>query len=130
MVSFLRTDDLLFNPITGTFHEIKSLEIFNSVEIFEMRAVNGAVCFSSCSHKVLSHRADQSGSTVTQFTQADPVLTWLGGLNDSNITVAENTNLSGDVLKIEMKDGHIYAAGDSADKFIVAHNSKNNPVDL
>lgn len=129
MVFFVKPSDLLFNPVTGTFHEISSLEIIENLEIFEMVAANGAACYSSCSHKVIRHRADDRGETVTKFTYADPVLTWIDGLNDSNIISALKTGLLGDVMRIEMKDGHIYAAGSTADKFIAAHNYKN-PIDV
>lgn len=135
MVCFLDETDLLFNPVSHTFHEIASMEVIKNAPIFEMVAANGAVCFSSHSHKVLWFREHITGEVVTRSIPGDPILTFFNKypsndlfLTDSKILVAHDSREIADVMKIEMKDGHIYAAGDSDEKFIVSHNLKN-PLD-
>lgn len=127
-VGLLRETDWLFNPIARTFHQIRSLEIIKNAPIFETVARSGARSISSCTHRILTSRADDKGQPVTRFWFGDSILTWDGNLTDSKISSARQIAGLADVLKIEMRDGHIYATGASPENLIVSHNSKN-PVD-
>ena len=119
----------LFNPVSGMFHEIKSLTVVHNEPIWCLTAENGARNYSSFSHLVLWYREHVTGEPVANFVPGDPVLTWTGGLEDSKTADARYALEWGSVMKIEMMDGHIYAAGDEDDKFLVCHNSKQPPLD-
>lgn len=127
-VEFLILKDRLFHPITKTFHEIKSLEIIENVAIFETLAANGASSHSSESHKLIRDRSDDVGQFVTKFKNGTPLLTLINGELKESKFIIGCTFDQGNVMKIEMLDGHIYASGNLPDKLIAAHNSKN-PID-
>ncbi|MCW5959261.1 MAG: hypothetical protein KIS76_03810 [Pyrinomonadaceae bacterium] len=129
MVGFLRATDLLFDPIAKEFNRIKSLELFENVEIFEFIAANGAVCYSSRSHKAIRNDSDRDGLAVSKFKPGDAVLTTAGHETAASKMLLGSRAGRGDVLKIELETGHIYCAGDTAEKMIVAHNAKS-PFDL
>ncbi len=127
-VEFLTVKDRLFHPITKTFHAIKSLEIIENVAIFETVAANGARSYSSESHKLIRDRSDDLGQVVTEFKNGTPLLTLINGeLKESKFIIGCTFDY-GDVLKIEMLAGHIYASGNLPEKLIAAHNSKD-PID-
>ena len=129
LVLALSLDDLLFNPLTGTFHEIKSLTIVPNEPIWRMAAESGAVCYSSFTHLVLWYREHSTGEPVANFVPGDPLLSWSGRLIDDVTADARYCGRQESVLRIEMTDGHIYAAGDNPNRLIVAHNAKD-PGDL
>lgn len=119
----------LYNPVTDTFHKIKSLTVVHNEPIWCLTAENGARNYSSFSHLVLWYREHATGEPVANFVPGDPVLTLMSGLEDSRASDSRFTSEMGSVLRIEMLDGHIYAAGDEDDKFVVCHNAKNPPED-
>lgn len=129
IVRALDLDDLLFNPLNGTFHEIKSLTIVPNEPIWRLATESGAVCYSSFTHLVLWYRQHATGEMAANFVQGDPVLTWSGRLLDDATADARYCGRQENVLRIEMADGHIYCAGNDPAKMIVAHNAKN-PGDL
>lgn len=130
LVRALTLDDLLFNPITGTFHEIKSLTIIPNEPIWRMAAEGGAVCYSSFTHRVLWYRQHATGEMAANFVQGDPMLTWSDRLIDDVTADARYCGRQESVLSIEMADGHIYCAGNEPAKMIVAHNSKLPALEL
>lgn len=126
-VSFITDRDMLFHPIKGTFHRVRSATIIREQKIWRMFAENGAESFSSHTHRVLSGLGDGIGSRVDLFNRGDDVLTYTGELNDSRVATVHDTGEIDDVVKIEMEDGHIYCAGDDGVTFIVCHNAKPAP---
>lgn len=125
MVGFLTEEDKLFNPVSGGFHRIASVELVRDQPIYEVVAVNGAFSYSSPTHKILRSRRDTRGDAVANFFAGDRVLTFDNGMSNSRIAAARDTGEIADVIRIEMIDGHIYCAGDLPDKFIVSHNYKD-----
>lgn len=124
-VSELTDRDEIYHPIWKTFHEIDALTIVRSQPIWELAAENRAHGFSSFSHPVLWYREHANGSPVSRFMAGDPVLTWSNGLDDSKAVASADTGETGDVMKIELVDGHIYCYSNTPDgPFIVCHNSK------
>jgi acetamidase/formamidase len=66
-----------------------------------------------------------TGVRVDSFLPGDRVLTEIRDeLRDSMAVTAEDTCERGDVMRIEMADGHIYCVGDTPDEYIVSHNLK------
>ncbi len=124
-VSRLKLSDRIFNPVAGTFHEIKTLRHIPGVEIHKLSTANGAICYSSDSHLVLEDSRDRRRRPVSEFDVGEEILTFKGeAVFGSRLTAVDSTGRSGDVMEIEMKDGHIYAAG-RREPFVVAHNLKN-----
>ncbi len=121
-VSLLAQTDLLFNPITQTFHRLKSLEIVFDVPIFELN-VDGIISCASGSHPIIQSRVDERGKALASLLRAESALLWLSGLVDGCVARIRPLPSSA-VMKIEMEDGHIYASGDSSTGFVVAHNVK------
>jgi hypothetical protein len=125
MVGFVTEEDYLWNPRSGRFHKVKSVQVIPNVPIFETVASNGAVSYSSGSHRVIQSDADERGEAVSRIVLRSPLMTIVGGeMCASFALMTPAAEEIGDVLKIEMADGHIYAAGSTTDKFIIAHNSK------
>jgi hypothetical protein len=114
----------LFNPIAGTYHRLKSLRIITSEPIWEMWADNGAVAFSSFTHRVMASEDVENYDQAKSFEKGDRVLTYSNALEQDVLVRSRDTRERADVLHIEMEDGHIYAVGDEPDAFIVCHNSK------
>lgn len=131
MVCFLLANDFLYHPIRKTFHKIKTAKVIKNVEIWETLADNGSLGFSSGSHLLIENIDDEKGLSVDKYAVRQNVLSLINceTLSESKITFSKNTGEFGDVMYIEMEDGHIYAAGDSPQKMFVCHNSKN-PIDL
>lgn len=128
-VSDLTLVDRLFNPTDQIFHPIRSLAVIRDVSIWEIVSKSGHRSLSSATHKLLRDSGDRSGQRVTFFWFGDSVLCLTGRQpSESRISFARQIPGLGDVLRIEMASGHIYAAGSEPDKLIVAHNTKN-PVD-
>lgn len=122
-VSALTLDHRLYNPVTKTFHRIKSLRIVERQQIWRVTAENGAESYSSRSHLVLWYREHVTGEPVKNFVLKDPVLTTIDErLDDSSVAIIGCINEAADVMAIEMEDGHIYAAGNDPDKMVVCHN--------
>lgn len=125
LVAEITADDLLFHPIWGTFHSLKSAEIVTDQPIWRIASENGGSGYSSHSHPVLSSRQEQNGSRVSSLRPGDPVLTWSNDLGDTRASISADTGESGDVMRIEMEDGHIYCYSDTPDgDYIVCHNVK------
>lgn len=132
-VAFLTTEHELFNPITRTFHEVESAEVVRNEDIWEMITYTGAIGFSSSKHPILWHKSHTTGEAIERFTTLDPVLAWRDGrLVNTRCAIARDTCEKGDVMRIHMKDGHIYCYGDSSEsgKYIVCHNMKALPPDI
>lgn len=120
----------LFNPKTRTYHRIRSLEVISGQPIWEAWADNGVVTKSSFTHRLIWYAEHESGEPACNTVTGDPILTWTGDLEQSTLTRSRDTGETGDVMRIEMADGHIYCSGDDADSgYIVCHNSKNPPED-
>ncbi|MBK8810721.1 MAG: hypothetical protein IPN69_08315 [Acidobacteria bacterium] len=129
-VADLTTSDLLLNPIDGSAHPIRSLHRLDQIAIYEVETKSGARCYSSPTHKLITCASDRVGQPVTQFWFGDPVMVYEAGCPaQSSVKYVRQSASIGSVVKIEMISGHIYAAGDTQDGLIVAHNTKN-PVDV
>lgn len=125
MAMHLTDQDLLWHPIKGTFHRIRSLMTIRDQKIWRIFAENGSESYSSHTHRVLADRSDALGSRVDSFRQYGAVLTCTAvQMMDSRVASVHATGERDDVVKIEMEDGHIYAAGDDGVTFIVCHNAK------
>jgi len=121
-------DTLLFNPVKGTFHRIRSVRIVRDQPIWMILAEGGIECFSSRTHRIIGSSDDASGSRIDLLGRGDDVLTYSTNLlmRTKAIAVHEAGEID-DVVMIEMEDGHIYCAGDDGKRFVVCHNAK--PID-
>jgi hypothetical protein len=125
MACLLKKTHRLFNPLTGRFHDIKLVRIVRDQPIWILLAGNGALGFSSFSHPVFPHAEHKTGLPAAGFVREDPILTFIfGELAPSGVVLTQDTGEVGDVVQIEMKDGHVYCAGDSPQKMHVCHNVK------
>lgn len=130
IVGLLTTRDMLYNPVTGTFHAIDSLEIVRDEPIWMISTDNLAMCFSSGSHPIIRSLQDDHGTPVEVMHEGYSVLTWIkesGDLEETKAAVVTEDYKMGDVMRIHMHDGHIYAAGHTPTRFVVCHNTKNLP---
>jgi len=132
MVCFLSSEDYIYHPIKKTFHAINTAEVVRNVEIYETISCNGAVGYTSGSHLWIRDKHDDRGFPVERSASRQNFLTLLNyeNLIQSKILLVQNTGELGDVMRIEMADGHIYATGDSPTKLGISHNSKQNPIDI
>lgn len=121
----LKRHHWLLNPITGTYHKVKSAEIVKNQPIWCVKTANGAVGYSSFSHPVLSFR-EHLGERVDKLKSDDPVLTLASVILDEDfLTVSHDTGELGDVVRIELEDGHIYCySAHPGGPYIVCHNVK------
>ncbi|MGD9724748.1 MAG: hypothetical protein AB7U76_26220 [Pirellulales bacterium] len=130
MAGFFTADYDLFNPITRRFYRTKHARLRQNQPISEVIASNGAVGYSSPKHRILWYKEHANGEPLDRFCTGDPVLGWARNrLVNTRCLIAQETGERGDVMEIEMEDGHIYCYGDSPDKLIVCHNRKDD-VDL
>jgi hypothetical protein len=122
----LTMENMIYNPRTGMFHHPKSIEIVRNQWIWETATRNMARGFSSYSHPIITDRRDGRGLRASALRESDPVLTWWPDyFEQSTASRSRATGEKGDVVAIEMVDGHIYCYGNSrVGPFIVCHNLK------
>lgn len=125
-VEDLLLKDLIFNPIWRTFHAIKRLRIIAFQPIWKVSATNGARGYSSFTHPLLATAEDRTGLAAAKLAAGDPILTTFSEhLQERRIAESMDTGRLGEVIFIEMEDGHIYCYGDRPNgPWIVCHNSK------
>lgn len=124
----IKSGDRLYSPLSGKFETVRSAEIIENEPIWEIVASNGVAGYSSLSHPVFPYAEHENGIQVSQLWQGDPILLWdsvLDKLIDRELNVARDTGELGDVVRIELEDGHIYAYGTSEQIFFVCHNAKD-----
>lgn len=128
----LKPSDELYHPIWRTFHAIESATVIPDQPIWGIIADNSARGFSSGSHPVFPHRGHPTGVPVSLMLPDDPLLMWRPDrLDDSKVNDAFDTGQRGDVVRIEMVDGHVYCYSDTPEgPFIVCHNAKNWNFDV
>lgn len=109
-------DVFLFNPLTGSYNRITSLQIVDSpiVEIVTTRA--RLLC--SPSHKIIKNTQDLNG---TWFGAADEVLTYTDNCYIDHIVDVVPRD-DGHVMNIELESEFIYVA-----EGVMSHNRK--PID-
>lgn len=129
LVEKLSKRDWLYHPLKRTFHKISSLEVMRDVPIWELAASNTGRGFSSRQHPALPYREHSNGIRVDNFIESDPLLTWWPDyLEDTAIESSRDTGKLGDVMRIELEDGHIYCYSFRPEgPYIVCHNAK--PLD-
>ena len=119
--------DRIYNPKTERFHKVRSAEIVKDQAIWCVASSAGVQGFSSMTHPVLPYREHETGVRVTDIAEGNPLLLWsrtsLDVFNHA-ASASFDTGETGDVVRIELEDGHVYAYGDSDDTFIVCHNAK------
>lgn len=117
--------DWLWNPLLRRFSKVRSAVIIRNVPIWQVESAMGVSGFSSVSHPVFPHR-EHEGLPVADIPGGSPLLLWRRNSDLVNNAVhrSRDTGTRGDVVRIELEDGHVYAYGDSEDIFIVCHNSK------
>lgn len=126
-VYLLNDEDELFNPLTGQFSRIRSIETFRNQPVFRLATDNAACGYSSSSHPIIRHHSDTEGISVGEIGRGDGVLTWseANGFVETTVEYADDFMQFGSVAQIELAEGHIYAYSNSAaGPFIVCHNSK------
>lgn len=125
MVCFFTGDDWLWDPIRQDFFPTKRAYVVKDQPIWEIITANGAVGYSSFSHHVMPNEEHLTGVVAETLTAFDEILSDIDGdVLPSHATTSRATGETGDVMFIEMVDGHHYAAGNSPSKKIVAHNVK------
>lgn len=116
-----------WNPITGTFDRVRSARIIKGEQIWRIVSAAGVSGYSSGTHPVIPYREHLTGVPVKDMFDGDPLLLWPGEIRElvnHAVQWVGATGEVGDVVRLELESGHIYAYGDSEDIFIVCHNSK------
>lgn len=129
MVCFFTADDWLWNPVRKKFYPTRSATIVRDQPIWELLANTGAVGYSSFRHPVLWYQEHRTGEPVEKFKAGDPVLGVIKKrLANMQAVLSQPTGERGNVMRIEMDaptdEEKVYCYGDSPDKMIVCHNSK------
>ena len=118
----------IYDPLTGRFERVKSADIVKDQPIWEIEGSNCVAGYSSPSHPVFPYSEHKNGIPVSQMWKGDPILMWhrvLDNLIDRKLKICRDTGELGDVVRIELESGHVYAYGNSTEIFIVCHNSKD-----
>jgi len=128
VASLLFNPKLIYNPLTNQFQEIATLTAMFS-PIWNMRSGN-AETFTSNTHLAIRDKKDHTGLGITKFSKGQNTCNLdfeLGSANTFSGAVksVEDTETKANVLKIELKTGHIYAISSDGVNFILAHNSKS-----
>lgn len=120
----LTTEDWLWNPVSGEFHKMRSIE--RAIEqIWKLELWNGAHVYASRDHRVIEGFRDSTGKKLCSFREGEFVLAVTNETaRQTRVTEARNTYTEGQVIKIELEDGHIYCAGGDSLRLIAAHNRK------
>lgn len=126
-VQTVREGEWLFNPLTDDFHRIKRAFVVKNQPIWSVSSSMGVTGYSSPTHPLIPFRMHPTGVAVSKTKEGDSLLLWQ--LNDRKmlnhaISRVFDTGELGDVMFIEMEDGHVYAYGDDEELFIVCHNAK------
>lgn len=126
----LAEDDWLWDPIEEQFYPLRTARVVRDVPIWELATQNDAATFSSFTHRVMPEEDHGTGLPVELLALGAEVLTEIDGdLVHSHAVITQDTRERGDVMFIEMAGGHHYATGEMANRLIVAHNNKPNPLD-
>lgn len=129
-VGKLTLRDRLFDPTTGTFNPIESLDIVRDHPMMQLVTDSLATSFNSGSHRVIRSKKDDRGTPCEDLHIGYSALTWSNGeLHETSIEKVGFTGDRGDVMKIKLKGRHIYCSGHTPKAFVVAHNSKEPPID-
>jgi len=129
MVCFFTDDDELYDPIDDQFYPTHTAGVIRQVPIWEMVTANGAVGYSSHSHRVMPAVDHRTGIPTANIDVRSPIVTTISRIRTtSSAVISRDTGELGDVMFIEMAGGHRYEYGDSPDKMILAHNNKVNPL--
>lgn len=115
-----------WNPITGTFDKVKLAQIVSGHRIWHVVSAAGVSGYSSGTHPLIPYREHTTGIAVTDTFDGDPLLIWRREgpeLMNHAIKSVRPTDEIGDVVRIELESGGIYAYGDNTEVFIVCHNS-------
>lgn len=127
-VGMLSYGDRIFNPITRTYHVPSELAVVRSVPIWQIWTENDSGTYCSRSHRVMVTDDVYNFVDADNFKTGDPVLTWSNRMLEMSATqLSRLCTEKGDVMQIEMLDGHIYATGNDPDALIVAHNKRLDP---
>jgi hypothetical protein len=129
MVCFFTEEDELWQPIVRRFRKTKSATIIRDQPIWELIASNGAVSYSSFSHRLIRELLDEKGTPAEKLTFGNVLLTEIRDrLELSHLSMSIDSGERADVMRIEMEceedEENIYCAGDSPEKMYVCHNSK------
>lgn len=119
--------DWLYNPLSETFSKVRSARIVKGQSIWRMASTAGVSGYSSGTHPVFPFREHPSGIRVDEVEEGGPLLLWshAKGLFNHAVKIVGEMGETGDVVLIELEDGHVYAYGDSPETYIVCHNSKD-----
>lgn len=144
LAAFIVGGDFLYNPVTNKVAQVKSATVVKNTPTLHIQTENGCESFNSENHRIILHPFDVTGTSAKLLKRGDTILTGRvseracerrGEGEKGRRTVIEQSRICfieyvapSDVMKIEL-DGetmqdHIYASGESSERFIVAHNVK------
>lgn len=129
---FVRRGDWLYDPLTTRFERVKTARVVKDQPIWCVTSGKGVEGYSSFTHPVFPYRTHESGIKASEVRDGDALLLWrLANRELINHAVRRsfNTRELGDVVRIELESGHVYAYGNREDLFIVCHNAKP-PLDV
>lgn len=130
-VAALTEDDWLWDSIERQFFKVRTARVIRDVPIWQIKTFNGAASHSSFSHHVMPGEEHPTGLVAETIERFEAVLTETSErLIHSYAVTSEPTGERGDVMFIEMDGGHHYAAGDTEDDMVVAHNRKGDPFEI
>lgn len=119
----LSIKDWIFMPTTETFHKLASVGIVPDEEIWLVGADSNAMCYSSGSHPIIRTLRDEAGTPAESMFTGYSMLTFAEGeLLQSVARTVRREPRTASVVRIHMADGHIYAAGNTPSRFVLAHN--------
>jgi len=124
-VGSLVMSDELFDPLAGVFRTIKELVRVLNEPLWRVITLNGAIGLSSHSHPIIPYAEHITGEKVKDTFAGDPILTFSSlQLQSSKLFESQARNERGDVMRIELDEGHVYCwSSKPAGPYIVCHNS-------
>lgn len=125
---------LVFNPMQGTYHKLKTAELIANATIMKLTTYRGHVARVTDTHQILTDTADEVGRNLTNMSVNDAVAVF--SFNSDFLSVpavdilAEITPIGfGNAVSIELYDGHIYGSSSRGHGGIAAHNRKQ-PIEI
>jgi hypothetical protein len=129
----LTTNDRCYNPISGTFHRIKTAERRKYQPICRIGTEGGTTGRSSVTHPLITSEADTAGVPAGNLRHGNTVRAWSRPDDKLSTEVITEKRLAkdfGTVIFIELEDGGIYAYSDDGILFIICHNAKPGGPDI
>lgn len=123
--AFISDKDYLYNPREKKFQKVSSAKLIKNVPIRMISTTCGARCYSSGTHPLIKDFDDRTGIRAEEIKRYDSLIAVDPAGKETQTCAESNINTdAGDVVRIEMEAGHIYAAGSDPTRLLECHNAK------